>query len=124
METIKETVTLIFGDKAISYYLACFFFSTIGIAIMLRVAATKRDKESTRTPERFSWLFLAWDNIKKVVTTYLLLFTGYRFLPEMSLLWALGMGFAASLGIVYLFNVLSENIPGFKKFIQQAKEKP
>ena len=124
MNAIKEAIELIFGDKSGGYYLACFAFSTIGILIMLRIGASKRDRDSTRTPEKFNFWFMVWDNATKALATYALLFVAYRFIPEMSMLVALGIGFAASLGLVYLFNVLAEHIPGFKKFIQVAKDKP
>lgn len=122
MQTVNETLELILGEKAISYYLASFFFSTIAILIMLYVGAQKRDVDSSRTPVQFSFWFLLYDNAKKALATYALLFLGYRFLPEFQMEWAVGLGLAASAGVVFLLNTLAEWIPGFKKFIQVKKD--
>jgi hypothetical protein len=118
MNDLKEMFDLILGEKSLGYYGACLFFSSIAMLIMLRVGAAKRNPASPRTPDQFSWTFLIVDNIWKAATTYMLLFLGYRFMPEMQMVWAVGMGFAASAGVVFLLNSLAEFIPGFKKFIQ------
>lgn len=124
MNSITEAIELILGDKSIGYYLACFFFSSGAMFVMLIIGSQNRDKSSPRTPEKFSYGFLLLDNAKKAVATYILLFFGYRFAPEFQMAYAVGLGIAASMGLVFLMNALSEWIPGFKKFIQVKQEKP
>lgn len=109
--------------KPVSYYLINFFWSSLAMYVMLYIHAQGRDPNSTRTPQKFSNIFLIWDNIRKITVTYALLFAAYALIPEMNQVFALGLGVAASFGVVFLFNFLADKLPGFKRFIQHVKEK-
>lgn len=113
---------MILGDKPLAYYLASFFFSFFSMLAAAGVGSMKRNPQSGRTPAHFDLSFLIYDNLKKFFITGWLLFIGYRFLPEFSMLSAVGLGVCASFGVVFFFNKLAEMLPGFKKFIQVAQE--
>jgi hypothetical protein len=75
---IKEALEIIMGGKSGGYYIAGFFFSMLGILISLYHSSKKRDPLSPNTPERFSWLFLIWDNCKRGGVTLIVMFILFR----------------------------------------------
>lgn len=101
MQEFKE---YILGELSVPYYLAAFFFSSIAILLSLYMHSRKRDPLSPRTPERFSWGFLIWDNLLRIAATIALMFLFFRFSPDifgkpLSFPIAVGIGFFLSFGL-------------------------
>lgn len=126
---MNEAIQIITGGKSGGYYLAGAFFSCLGILLSWYLASRKRDPQSTKTPERFSWLFLIWDNIKKGVVTLILMFVMFRLFDLSSAFAMIGLGFFLSLGLdkaiefimnkTDLLNILQRNR---EKFPQKPTE--
>lgn len=101
MEELKQ---LILGNVSVWYYLAAEFFALLALVLSLYLHSQKRDPESSATPVKYSWLFLIWDNIKRIVAGQIVLFLLFRFITELlgrelSMWMAVGMGFFLSYGV-------------------------
>jgi hypothetical protein len=101
---MQEFKQYILGELSIPYYLAAFFFSFIAILLSLYAHSRKRDPASTRTPVKFSWGFLLWDNLLRILATIALMFIFFRFSPDifgkpLSFPIAIGIGFFLSFGL-------------------------
>lgn len=101
---MNEFKTYILGELSVPYYMAAFFFSSIAILLSLYMHSRRRDVTSTRTPVKFSWRFLLWDNLQRVSVTVALMFLFFRFSPEifgkpLSFPVAVGVGFFLSFGL-------------------------
>jgi hypothetical protein len=116
---MNELQSYILGELSVAYYLAAGFFCFLAILISLYDHSRKRDKDSTRTPEKFSWSFLLWDNAKRIVTTLLVMFLIFRFSPvvvgkPLSMEIAVGVGFFLSLGLDKVIQLLRDKFNWFK----------
>lgn len=101
---MQEFKQYILGELSVPYYLAAFFFCTLTIIVSLWSHSRKRDPQSSRTPEKFKWSFLIWDNLQRVVITLILMFLFFRFSPRifngpLSMEMAAGIGIVLSLGL-------------------------
>ena len=99
MDSINEAIGIIAGGKALSYYLAGFFFAFLGIMISLYQSSRTRDKSSPNTPLRFSWTFLIWDNIKRAVITLIVMFILFRVLDLSFVPLMIGVGIGVSVAL-------------------------
>lgn len=116
---LNELKGYLLGDLTPAYYAAAFIFCSIAIIISLRHHSRSRDILSPNTPILFSWKFLLWDNVKRVVTTLLLMFLFFRFSPDifgakLSFMKAVGIGIGLSLGLDKSIQYLQENFNIFK----------
>jgi hypothetical protein len=111
MEEFKQ---LILGNVSVAYYLAAEFFALLALILSLYLSSKKRDIGSSSTPVQFSWLFLIWDNTKRIVVGQIALFLIFRFITEL-LQRQLNMWIAVGVGFFLSF--------GLDKAIQMIKEK-
>ena len=121
-QTLAETLSLIFGEKPFSYYLAGFFFSFLAIVLSLYMHSRKRDKHSPETPYNFSWRFLLWDNTKRIIASLILMFIFFRAWDLTNIFLQIGLGFAVSFGLDKLLQFLMDKTD-FWKFLQSDREK-
>lgn len=70
------------GNQDLPTYFAYFIFALIGAIISLYVKSLKRDKDSSNTPDKFSWRFLLQDNLLRLIASFLLSFIAFRFSTE------------------------------------------
>jgi len=109
---MKEFQQLILGNVSAAYYLAAFVFAFLGILASLLVHSKKRDIDSPRTPDKFSWLFLFFDNIKRIIAGLIVMFILFRFFNEISgkqlnMWWAVLIGvLLASYGVDKVFQII------------------
>lgn len=101
---MEELKGHILGEASIPYYIAAFIFSSLAIIVSLYLHSRQRDKLSDRTPYKFSWKFLIWDNLMRVFITLILMFLFFRFSPDvfgkpLSMPIAVAVGFFLSLGL-------------------------
>jgi hypothetical protein len=101
---MEEFKGYILGELSIPYYLAAFVFSSLAIIVSLLLHARKRNPNSARTPEKFSFSFLIWDNLIRVMVTLILMFFFFRFSPrlfggQLSMEIAVAVGFFLSFGL-------------------------
>lgn len=101
---MEEFKKLILGEVSVAYYAAAEFFAILAIILSLYLSSRQRNPMSANTPERFSWPFLVWDNVKRIVVGQILLFLIFRFTTELlgrelNMFWATGIGFFVSLGL-------------------------
>ncbi|MEJ7611350.1 MAG: hypothetical protein WKF88_09260 [Ferruginibacter sp.] len=98
-EQFYAALRTILGDKPDGYYLAALFFSLIGILVALYQSSKKRNPRSTSTPVHFSWVFLIWDNAKRMAVTLIVMFIIFRVfdLPNPIMMIAVGI-----VGALYL----------------------
>lgn len=89
----------ILGGIDPSLFFACFLFALTGVMIMLLVGTTLRQTTSSGSPTEFSWKYLLWDNLKRIVLNVLLILATLRFMPEITG-WELSAwkGFVVGLG--------------------------
>lgn len=120
-QIIKETVEIILGSKAASYYLAGFFFSLLAIVLSLRVHSLSRDKESPNTPKEFSWKFLLWDNGKRIVSGLIIMFILFR-ATDLSNIWGmLSVGFGIGFGQDKMIQIIMER-SNILDFLQPSRK--
>lgn len=105
---ISETIKIILGDKAISYYLAGFVFTGLAIILSIYMHSKKRDINSSNTPVKFSWRFLVWDNAKRMVVGFILMFLMFRMFDFSNVFAMVGVGFFLSFGLDKAIQFLME----------------
>lgn len=108
MNSVNEAIQIILGDKTIGYYLAGFFFSFLAILVSLYQHSRTRDKYSQSTPVNFSWGFLIWDNLKRMVTTLIVMFMLFRLFDLSNPGAMIGVGFAVGFGLDKVIEFLME----------------
>lgn len=101
---MEEFKSYVFGELSIPYYLAAAFFCLLAIIISMRIGARTRNPQSERTPRKFSWHFLIWDNTKRIVVGMIVMFLFFRFASAaigraLSMEAATGIGFFISMGL-------------------------
>ena len=80
---MKQDISLgLLGDKSIGEWIVSFIFVFIGIIISLYADSLSRDKNSPKTPKKFSISFLLKDNILKILFSFFIVFTLIRFSKE------------------------------------------
>lgn len=110
---MQEFKQLILGNVSVAYYLAAEFFALLALILSLYLNSKKRDVASSSTPVEFSWLFLIWDNIKRIVVGQITLFLIFRFVTELlgrelNMWIAVGVGFFLSFGLDKAIQVIKE----------------
>lgn len=101
MEEFKQ---LVLGPASVAYYMAAEFFAILALILSLYMDSRRRDVDSSSTPVQFSWLFLIWDNTKRIVVGQIALFIIFRFATELigrqlNMWVAVGAGFLLSFGL-------------------------
>lgn len=110
---MQEFKQLILGDVSVAYYLAAEFFALLALILSLYLHSKKRDVASAATPVEYSWLFLFWDNTKRIVVGQITLFLIFRFITELLArqlnMWiAVGVGFFLSFGLDKAIQIIKE----------------
>lgn len=88
------------GTSDTAKFIACVLFALIGTVISLLVHATNRNKNSAKTPYKFSFVFLIADNWQRIVLNLLLILVTIRFCKEVTGL-ELNMFVSLLIGISY-----------------------
>lgn len=101
---MQEFKQLILGNVSIAYYMAAEFFALLALILSLYLHSKKRDPQAPSTPIQFSWLFLVWDNVKRIVVGQITFFLIFRFATELlgrelNMWLAVGIGFFLSFGL-------------------------
>lgn len=107
---MKEFLQLVIGTENWPMYFAEWFFAGVGVAISLLMEVRKRDVNSVRSPEHFSFSFLFSDNARRIYLSLLLIFVALRFSNDL-------IGVQISLWISLLIGL------GFDKLAEVAKKK-
>lgn len=110
---MQEFKQLILGNVSVAYYLAAEFFALLALILSLYLNSKKRDATSSSTPVEFSWLFLIWDNTKRIVVGQITLFLVFRFVTELlgrelNMWIAVGVGFFLSFGLDKAIQIIKE----------------
>lgn len=122
MKDIKEAFDIILGGKTGGYYLAGFFFCFLAIILSLYWSSKKRDPNSSNTPVKFSWTWLLWDNGKRVVATFIVIFIAFRVFDLSEVPGMIGVGFAAALGLDQIIEWMMNKF-NFLDFLKSNREK-
>lgn len=101
---MQEFKQLLLGPASLAYYAAAEFFAILAIILSLYLHSKKRDPQAPSTPQQFSWLFLIWDNVKRIAAGQILMFLIFRFVTELlgrqlNMWIAVGVGFFLSFGL-------------------------
>lgn len=110
---MQEFKQLILGNVSVAYYMAAEFFALLALILSLYLSSKKRDVASSSTPVEFSWLFLIWDNTKRIVVGQITLFLIFRFMTELlgrqlNMWIAVGVGFFLSFGLDKAIQMIKE----------------
>lgn len=110
---MQEFKQLILGNVSVAYYMAAEFFALLALILSLYLGSKKRDIASSSTPIEFSWLFLIWDNTKRIVVGQITLFLIFRFMTELlgrqlNMWIAVGVGFFLSFGLDKAIQMIKE----------------
>lgn len=81
---MKEFLSIIFGSMSFACWMAYLLLALIGSFVFTATEVKLRDVESPKTPRKFSFTFLALDNLKRYGLTLLLIFLQIRFWKELS----------------------------------------
>src|SRR5688572_20678584 len=101
---MQEFKDLVLGGVSVAYYLAAEFFALLALILSLYLHSKKRDPNASSTPQQYSWLFLIWDNTKRIVVGQIAFFILFRFATELlgrqlNMWYAVGAGFLLSFGL-------------------------
>lgn len=110
---MQEFKQLLLGNASVAYYMAAELFAVLALILSLYLNSKKRDVASSSTPMQFSWLFLIWDNTKRIVVGQITLFLIFRFVTELlgrqlNMWIAVGVGFFLSFGLDKAIQVIKE----------------
>lgn len=81
---MKEFLEIIFGNMSLPQWWAFLVLAIIGSIAFSGMEVIDRNVESPKTPRKFSWNFLAKDNIKRYFLTALLVFIQIRFYSDIN----------------------------------------
>lgn len=76
---MKTFLSYLLGDMDPALFAAAVFIAIIGALMAVWLGSSTRDKDSMRTPTKFSWSFLFDDNKQRIVLNLLLIFAAIRF---------------------------------------------
>lgn len=113
----------VFGGKSLGYYAAALLFSMAGITLSLYRSSRRRDKSSKNTPEKFSWLFLFWDNMIRAFVSLIVMFIIFRSLEINQVLWMVGVGFLVSLSLDQIIDLLEQRSRIIKDMLKMPRDK-
>lgn len=121
---MEEFKTLLLGPVSVAYYMAAEVFAVMAIILSLYASSKKRDPDSSSTPYKFSWLFLIWDNLKRIVVGQIALFLIFRFASEfigraLNMWMSVGIGFFVTIGLDQLIGFIKEK----SSILQMNREK-
>mgnify|MGYP005847703491 CR=1 FL=1 len=81
---MEEFINIIFGNYSLVQLLAYAWFFIIGYVIYGLIETTGRDKNSIKTPRKWSWKFWFRDNWRRYLLTILCSYVFFRFYTELS----------------------------------------
>lgn len=110
---MSEFKQLVLGNVSVAYYLAAEFFALLALILSLYLHSKKRDPQATSTPQQYSWLFLFWDNTKRIAVGQIAFFILFRFATEilgrqLNMWVAVGVGFLLSFGLDRVIQVIKD----------------
>jgi len=79
---MEELFYRIFGDYTVIDLISYAWFMFIGYVIYALIETTGRDKESQKTPHKWSWKFWLNDNWRRYLVTILSTYVLFRFYTE------------------------------------------
>lgn len=88
------------GTTDVAYFTSALVFALLGALISLLIQTSNRDKNSMRTPYKFSWGFMIADNWQRVLLNILLILITVRFCQELTGK-KLSLFVALTIGITY-----------------------
>ncbi len=124
---MQEFKQLILGPASIAYYAAAEVFAILALICSLYLHSKKRDPQAASTPQQFSWLFLVWDNTKRIVVGQIFFFLIFRFATEaigkqLTMWMAVSIGFFLSFGLDRAVQWLKDKAL-FSNMLQMDREK-
>lgn len=117
-KNILEALEIITGGRSGGYYISGLFFSLLAITLSVYMHSRKRNVLSINTPQKFSWLFMMWDNFKRAVVGLILMFLIFRLFDLADNVAAMiGVGFFVAFGLDKAIQWLMDytNIANFLK---------
>lgn len=110
------------GKLTFITFISGLLFAGIGILITLLVHSLTRDKESERTPVKYSFTFMLYDNWKRILLVFLCVLVTIRFFEDLTP-WKFNMLFALAVGGSYdgLAAILMTFFDGVKKALSAQK---
>lgn len=106
--SLLEALEIITGGKSGGYYIAGFVFSAMAIILSLYLHSRSRNPSSKATPEKFSLLFMFWDNLKRSVASLIVMFLIFRVFDCSDIKAMIGVGFFVALGVDKAIEFLME----------------
>jgi len=80
----SEVIEMLIGGYTLGEMIGLFIFMILGFILFTLLEVENRDKESNKTPKKFSWRFFALDNIKRYVASLLLTYVFFRFYDDLT----------------------------------------
>ena len=121
-EILKETIDLLMGGKAASYYLSGFLLSFAAIILSVLHHSRSRDKYSPHTPIKWSFWFSVQDNAKRIVAGLIVMYFLFYLFNLNNPMAKVGVGFFVAFGLDKAIEFLMERTdimnflnPGRKK---------
>lgn len=96
---MKNFISVLLGNQSPAVFTAMLFYALLTAFLSLLLHSTTRSVDSSRTPIHFSWNFFFLDNVKRIVTSLVLIYLALRFTPELfgielTPFWACVIGFS------------------------------
>lgn len=76
---MSEFLKYFVGNMSYAHFWALIAFAIIGATIKLTMNVAARDVQSKATPEKFSFKFMVWDNLPRIINSGLLVYLFIRF---------------------------------------------
>lgn len=80
---MKEFIIGLFGQASGNDFVHAFIWALVGALLSLLLNVATRNPTTTSSPVKFSWLHLVSDNLRRIVTTLLLILVCLRFMPDL-----------------------------------------
>ena len=77
-----DFIEKLLGINDLWSFLIYVFWASIGVLLCLLLNAAKRDLPEHRSPTKFSWKFLIYDNIRRLTIAFILILVSLRFSKE------------------------------------------
>ena len=81
---MNDFISLLTGDLTLSHFLAGILFVGLGLLLTLLLDISQRNKDSPRTPRKWSWSFFRRDNMLRFILNLLTAVVLIRFWPDIA----------------------------------------
>jgi hypothetical protein len=80
---MKEFLMGLLGQTSGNDFAHAFIWALVGAVLSLLLNVATRDPNTTHSPVKFSWLHFIADNLRRILSTLMLIIVCLRFMPDL-----------------------------------------